>query len=175
LADLLDVFGIAHWASSPKLVLQIVALMVVWSRRFPANQSAISASAVAGATRTSAGGVPNKTSSGDATEVIVALPDSSDAQRAAALTKAATARRMSAELRERLKSGDADLVQILREAETDPVLGSMRVSDLLAALPAVGKATSHQLMTEVGIAPTRQVRNLTPRQRAALLKRFSSS
>ena len=105
----------------------------------------------------------------------MAVSDSSDAQRVAASTKAAIARRMSADLRARLKGSDADLAQILQDAETDPVLGQMRVSELLAALPTIGKARSHQVMTEVGIAPTRQVRKLTPRQRAALLKRFSAS
>ena len=80
----------------------------------------------------------------------MAVPDSSDAQHAAGLTKAAAARRMSAELRERLRRGDADLAHILRDAETDPVLGQMRISELLAALPTVGKATSHEVMTEMG-------------------------
>ena len=97
-------------------------------------------------------------------------------RRAAALAKAATAQRARADLRERLQSGDRDLGQVIGDAEHDPSLGRMRVSELLAALPIGRGSTSvSQIMTEAGIAPTRQLRSLTAFQRAALLQRFGSS
>jgi hypothetical protein len=65
----------------------------------------------------------------------VALPQLTDEQRAAALQKAAAARRARAELKDRLKRGGTNLQQVLKDAETNEVLGKMKVSALLEALP----------------------------------------
>src|SRR6201999_2761269 len=65
---------------------------------------------------------------------IVALPQLTDEQRAAALEKAAAARRARAELKDRLKRGGTNLTQVLKDAETDEVLGKMKVSALLQEL-----------------------------------------
>jgi hypothetical protein len=107
------------------------------------------------------------------TETQMALPEPSAEDRAAALGKAMAARRARAELTAQLKQGSTDLVDVLQDAETRPTAGSMRVSDLLGALPTVGNSQARQIMTEIGIAPTRRIRSLTQRQRAALLARFS--
>ena len=79
-----------------------------------------------------------------------------------------------AELKERLKRGGTDLQQVLKDAETDEILGKMKVSALLEALPKVGKVKAQEIMTELEIAPTRRLRGLGDRQRKALLERFSS-
>ena len=65
----------------------------------------------------------------------MALPQLTDEQRAAALEKAAAARRARAELKDRLKRGGTNLKQVLKDAETNEVLGKMKVSALLEALP----------------------------------------
>jgi hypothetical protein len=65
----------------------------------------------------------------------VALPQLTDEQRAAALEKAAAARKARAELKERLKRGGTDLKQVLKDAEDNEILGKMKVSALLEALP----------------------------------------
>lgn len=106
---------------------------------------------------------------------IVALPQLTDEQRAAALAKAAAARRARAELKEKLKKGGTNLKQVLTDAETDEVLGKMKVSALLEALPKVGKVKAQEIMTELEIAPTRRLRGLGDRQRKALLERFDFS
>jgi hypothetical protein len=93
--------------------------------------------------------------------------------RAVAAAKSVAARRIRADLKARLKRGETDLVQVFREAETDAVLSNMEVSEFLRALPTVGDATARRIMTDVGIAPTRRIRSLTPRQRATLLDIFS--
>ena len=67
----------------------------------------------------------------------MALPQLTDEQRAAALKKAAEARKARAELREKLKRGGTDLKQVLKDAETDETLGKMKVSALLG-FPAEG-------------------------------------
>ncbi len=100
-------------------------------------------------------------------------PQLTDEQRAAALEKAAAARRARAELKERLKRGGTDLKQVLKDAENDEILGKMKVSALLEALPKVGKVKAQEIMTELEIAPpTRRLRGLGDRQRKALLARF---
>lgn len=102
----------------------------------------------------------------------MALPELTPEQRAAALEKAATARRARAELKEHLKKGETDLKTVLKDAETDEIIGKMKVSALLEALPKVGKVKAQEIMTELEIAPTRRLRGLGDRQRRALLERF---
>jgi len=102
----------------------------------------------------------------------VALPELTPEQRAAALEKAAAARRARAELKDRLKKGETDLKTVLKNAETDEIIGKMKVSALLEALPKVGKVKAQEIMTELEIAPTRRLRGLGDRQRRALLERF---
>ena len=87
----------------------------------------------------------------------VALPQLTDEQRAAALEKAAAARRARAELKDRLKRGGTNLKQVLKDAETNEVLG---------------KVKAQEIMTELEIAPTRRLRGLGDRQRKALLEKF---
>ncbi len=102
----------------------------------------------------------------------MALPQLTAEQRSAALEKAAVARRARAELKERLKRGGTDLKQVLHDAANDEIVGKMKVSALLEALPKVGKVKAHELMVELEIAPTRRVRGLGERQRKALLAKF---
>ena len=109
------------------------------------------------------------------TEEPVALPQLTAEQRSAALEKAAVARRVRAELKERLKRGGTDLKQVLNDAESDEILGKMKVSALLEALPKVGKVKAQELMTELEIAPTRRLRGLGERQRKALLAKFDQA
>ena len=89
----------------------------------------------------------------------MALPQLTDEQRAAALEKAAAARRVRAELKERLKRGGTDLQQVLKDAENDEILGKMKVSALLEALPKVGKVKAQEIMT----ARSRPFRRLNSR------------
>lgn len=102
----------------------------------------------------------------------MALPQLTDEQRAAALEKAAAARRARAELKERLKRGGTTLKQVLIDAETDEALAKLKVSALLEALPGVGKVRAAQLMDQFDIAQSRRVRGLGERQRQALLNEF---
>ena len=88
----------------------------------------------------------------------MALPRLTDAQRAAALEKAAAARRARAELKDRLKRGSTSLKQVFKDAESDEILAKMRVSELLQALPRVGKAKAQEIITDLEIAPNRRLR-----------------
>lgn len=106
-------------------------------------------------------------------EEIVALPQLTEEQRAAALEKAAAARRARAELKERLKRGGTTLKDVLAQADKDEVLGKMKVTALLEALPGVGKVRAQQIIERLEIAPSRRLRGLGDRQRKALLAEFS--
>ena len=105
----------------------------------------------------------------------MALPRLTDAQRAAALEKAAAARRARAELKDRLKRGSTSLKQVFTDAESDEILAKMKVSELLQALPKVGKAKAQEIMTDLGIAPNRRLRGLGDRQRTTILEMFDSA
>ena len=94
-------------------------------------------------------------------------------QRQAALEKAAQARRVRAELKERLKMGSLSLPQLLQDAEKDDIVGKMKVSTVLESLPGVGKVKARRTMEKIGISETRRVRGLGVQQRKELLAEFS--
>jgi hypothetical protein len=104
----------------------------------------------------------------------VALPPLTPEQRAAALEKAAQARKERAEVKNRLKRGSTTLAQILKEGQTDDVVGKMKVSSLLESLPGVGKVRAKQIMDRLNIAESRRVRGLGTNQRAALENEFGA-
>jgi hypothetical protein len=104
----------------------------------------------------------------------VALPPLSPEDRAAALAKAALARKERAEVKNRLKRGATTLSDVINEGSNDDVIGKMKVSALLESLPGVGKVRAKQIMEKLGIAESRRVRGLGAKQRSALEKEFSA-
>jgi hypothetical protein len=105
----------------------------------------------------------------------VALPSLTPEQRAAALEKAAEARKARAELKNKLKHGGTTLSQVLKDGQTNEVIGKMKVSAVLESLPGVGKVKAANIMDELGISETRRVRGLGTNQVAALEARFGDS
>ncbi len=104
---------------------------------------------------------------------MAAPPVLTDEQRKAALQKAAEARRVRAELKERLKMGSISLTEVLDMASRDDVVGKTKVLAVLESLPGVGKVKARRLMEEIGIAESRRLRGLGDQQRASLLASFS--
>ena len=104
----------------------------------------------------------------------MALPPLTPDQRAAALEKAARARKERAEVKARLKRGTTTLSDVIKEGSTDDVIGKMKVSALLESLPGVGKVRAKQIMDRLGIADSRRVRGLGANQRAALEQEFGA-
>jgi tRNA threonylcarbamoyladenosine modification (KEOPS) complex Cgi121 subunit len=100
------------------------------------------------------------------------LPDLDPEQRREALRKAAEVRQIRAQVKQMLKSGEIGLGDVLARAETAEPLAKMRVSDLLEALPNIGKVRARRTMEDLDIAPTRRLRGLGPRQKQALLEAF---
>lgn len=100
------------------------------------------------------------------------LPTLTEEQRRQALEKAAAARRKRAELKERLKSGQTTLRDVLN-MRGDEVVAKMKVSSVLEALPGVGKVRARKLMERFDISASRRVRGLGAKQKEALLGEFS--
>lgn len=97
------------------------------------------------------------------------LPELDPDQRRAALDKAAQARRIRAELKDRLKLRAIGLGRVFELAEQDDAIAKMKVSDVLAALPSYGPVRARKLMEQLDIAPNRRLRGLGARQRERLL------
>jgi DNA uptake protein ComE-like DNA-binding protein len=105
----------------------------------------------------------------------VALPSLTPEQRAAALEKAAAARKARAELKVRLKSSGTSLDEVLADGTSDEVVGKMKVVAVLEAMPGVGKVRAQRIMERLEISPSRRVRGLGAKQREALVREFSGS
>lgn len=93
-------------------------------------------------------------------------------QRQAALAKAAEARRARAIVKDRLKSGELRLADVLDLAARDELVAGIKVLAILESLPGVGKVKARRTMTDIGIADTRRLRGLGEQQRRALLATF---
>lgn len=102
------------------------------------------------------------------------LPQLTPEQRAAALEKAAAARRERAEIKNRLKNASGSLGDVIHEGQNNDVIGKMKVSALLEAMPGVGKIRAKQIMEEIGISETRRVRGLGSNQMESLITRFAA-
>jgi len=101
----------------------------------------------------------------------MALPQLTDEQRKEALEKAAAARHARAELREKIKTGQVTLGEVLDS--DDPIAARLKVSALIESLPGYGKAKAAKIMAELGISSTRRVKGLGARQREQLIEALS--
>ncbi|HEV7173729.1 integration host factor, actinobacterial type [Pedococcus sp.] len=105
----------------------------------------------------------------------MALPPLTPEQRAAALEKAAVARRERAAVKNRLKYAQGSLKDVIVDGKENEVVGKMKVSALLESMPGVGRVRARQIMEEVGISESRRVRGLGSNQISALLTRFDEA
>jgi predicted flap endonuclease-1-like 5' DNA nuclease len=97
------------------------------------------------------------------------LPTLTLEQRQEALAKAALARSLRKQLRDKIARGEETLPSVLERAKADPVIGKMKVADLLKSLPGYGPVKASVLMQRAGIASSRRAAGLGNRQRQALL------
>ncbi|MFD2767759.1 MULTISPECIES: integration host factor, actinobacterial type [Micromonospora] len=103
------------------------------------------------------------------------LPSLTPEQRAAALEKAAEIRKARAKLKEDLKQGKTSLATVLEQAESNDVVGKLKVSAVLQAMPGIGKIRATQIMEKLKIADSRRLRGLGEQQRKALLGEFAAN
>ncbi|MAT02939.1 MAG: integration host factor [Acidimicrobiaceae bacterium] len=102
-----------------------------------------------------------------------APPKLTDAQRRAALEKAAEARRVRAELKALIKMGSRTITDVLDMADTNEIVSRTKVLAVLESMPKIGKVKARKIMREIGIAESRRLRGLGDQQRAALISEFS--
>ena len=102
-----------------------------------------------------------------------APPKLTDAQRRAALEKAAEARRVRAELKALIKMGSRTITDVLDLADTNEIVSRTKVLAVLESMPKIGKVIARKIMREIGIAESRRLRGLGDQQRAALISEFS--
>ncbi|MEC7844130.1 MAG: integration host factor, actinobacterial type [Actinomycetota bacterium] len=102
-----------------------------------------------------------------------APPKLTDAQRRAALEKAAEARRVRAELKALIKMGSRNIHDVLELSDTNEIISRTKVLAILESMPKIGKVKARRIMQEIGIAESRRLRGLGDQQRAALISEFS--
>ena len=100
------------------------------------------------------------------------LPRLTDSERAAALERAAQARKVRAEIKAELKSGKRSLEEVINLGKSDDFIGKMKVSALIESLPGVGKVRALAVMGKVGIAASRRIKGLGIHQTRDLLAEF---
>jgi hypothetical protein len=101
-------------------------------------------------------------------------PQLTDEQRAAALEKAAAARKARAEIKERLKMGSVTLPELFDQATGNDTIGKMKVLAVLESLPGLGKVKARRLLEDCEISETRRVQGLGRNQRDKLLEKISA-
>ena len=99
-------------------------------------------------------------------------PQLSAEERIAALEKAKYSRQIRAAVKAKVKTGELTLADVFKQAESDLIVGKMRVADLLAALNGVGKIRSSAIMERLKISSTRRIQGLGRHQIAALIAEF---
>ncbi len=99
-------------------------------------------------------------------------PQLSAEERTAALEKAKYSRQIRAAVKAKVKTGELTLADVFKQAESDLIVGKMRVADLLAALNGVGKIRSSAIMERLKISSTRRIQGLGKHQIAALIAEF---
>ncbi|WP_067199529.1 guanylate kinase [Microbacterium sp. XT11] len=93
-----------------------------------------------------------------------------EVDRAAAARRAVERRRARASLKRDLTMRVVTPQAVLEQAIADPdsVAGSMRITDFLLALPAIGAGKRDRILTELQISPVKRLGGLGVRQRVAL-------
>lgn len=82
------------------------------------------------------------------------------------------ARRVRAEVKEQLKAERLTLGALFDRAESDDILGKLKVVSMLESMPNTGKVKARRLMRDLGISDSRRLRGLGPNQRKKLLEHF---
>ncbi|MGC8481667.1 MAG: integration host factor, actinobacterial type [Acidimicrobiales bacterium] len=102
-------------------------------------------------------------------------PSLSPEQRAAALEKAAEARKARADLKNELKLGHITLESLLERASKEELVGKMKVISVLESLPGIGKVKARKLMAEIGVSETRRLQGLGANQKIRLIEETTKS
>jgi hypothetical protein len=100
-------------------------------------------------------------------------PPRTELQRLHALERANEIRALRARLKEDLKAGRVDVVELLERPVPDD-LATMRVVDLLLAVPKLGRVKVHAALKRCAISPSKTLGGLSVRQRWEIVARLRS-
>jgi guanylate kinase len=101
-------------------------------------------------------------------------PKISAEERSAALAKAKESRQLRAIAKSKIKSGELSISDVFHQAQSDPVIAKMRVSEMLASINGVGKIRANLIMERLKISPTRRIQGLGKHQVASLSAEFQA-
>ena len=100
-----------------------------------------------------------------------AAPDRSPDQRSAALNRANEIRTLRAQLKRDIKAGRTSIATLLLDPPS--WLQTAKVSDILLALPKVGRVKAMKTLDSCRVSPSKTFGGLTDRQRAELASRLN--
>lgn len=100
------------------------------------------------------------------------LPKMTDEERAAALARAAEARRVRAEIKQLLKTGTLTLDEVFARAEEDDLVAGIKIGSLIVSMPHMGKVKAMRLLEDLEIEDSKRLRALGSRQKERLLGSF---
>ncbi|ALJ20186.1 guanylate kinase [Microbacterium sp. No. 7] len=94
-----------------------------------------------------------------------------EVDRAAASRRAVEVRRARAALKRDVSTRVVTPQELLRRAWADPAspAGTMRVTEFLTSIPAIGEGKRDRILSELGISPVKRLGGLGSRQRTVLL------
>ena len=95
-------------------------------------------------------------------------PQLSEAERRAALQRAASARKKRSQYKAEIKSGARKWTDAL--SDSDPDIRKMRVRELIESIPGYGTTRTILIMERAGISPTRRVQGVGNNQVQNLLR-----
>jgi guanylate kinase len=101
-------------------------------------------------------------------------PKLSAAERAAALDAAKQARRSRAAVKEQIRTGQLKVLQVIELASTNTAIGRMKISELLEAVPGMGKVRVNAILDRLEISPSRRIQGLGVLQLQRLKREFKS-
>lgn len=104
-------------------------------------------------------------------DVLIAPPERSLQQRMDALANANRVRTYRAQVKRDLTAGRRKLIEVLDS--DDPLLASMKVHDLLLAVPSLGRTKVRYALERARVSSSKTVGGMTERQRRDLVLRLS--
>lgn len=99
----------------------------------------------------------------------MATPPLDDAARSRGRDRAVLARRRRAHLKADLKKGRVELSEVLASRD-DSVIGRLRIGEVIRALPGVGSARAHRVLSTCDVDPSRRLGQLGEHQVARLIE-----
>lgn len=100
-------------------------------------------------------------------------PKLSPEKRAEALEIAKQARRTRSDVKDQVRTSKLKFVQVIELAATNEAIAKMRISELLEAIPGIGKVRAAAIMKRLEISKSRRIQGLGVLQLQKLKKEFA--